>query len=95
MTVVPVTRVDPKLDSHLPKSSSHRKWKSTKGFNNCSKMTESDMYRIYDAEKWAGLPVGVQLVTQRGQEELAIGMMKLLDQALGPRGFNPGRSLSS
>lgn len=58
-------------------------------------MTATDMYKIYDADKWSGLPVGVQIVTQRGQEELAIGMMKMLDQALGPRGFEPGRSQSS
>lgn len=53
-------------------------------------MLTGDTYKLYNAQKWAGLPVGIQIVTQRGQEELSIGMMKLLDETLGPRGFGPG-----
>lgn len=90
VTVLPVTRVDAKLDSHLLNSPNHAKWKSTKGFETCSKMLSGDLYKLYNAEKWAGLPVGVQIVTRRGEEELSIGLLKLLDDTLGERGFGPG-----
>lgn len=85
-----MTRVDAKLDSSLPSSSGYAKWNKTKGFETCSSMLSSEAYRLYNADKWAGLPVGVQVVAQRGQEELSIGMMKVLDDALGSRGFGPG-----
>ncbi len=44
---------------------------------------------FYDAEKMAGLPVGVQVVGRRWEEEKVVEMMKVLDRALGPRGFGP------
>lgn len=36
---------------------------------------------VYDAAKMSGLPVGVQVVTKKFEEEKAIGLMCLLDEA--------------
>ena len=44
---------------------------------------------FYDADKMAGLPVGVQVVGRRWEEEKVVEMMKILDRALGPRDFGP------
>lgn len=44
----------------------------------------------YDADKMRGLPIGIQIVGRRWQEEKVIEMMKVVDGALGPsRGFGP------
>ena len=45
---------------------------------------------FYDADKMAGLPVGVQVVGRRWEEEKVIAMMKVVDGALGKRSFGPG-----
>jgi len=47
--------------------------------------------RIYDAKEMEGLPVGIQLVGGWGEEEKVIEGMKIVDQALGERGFGPGK----
>ena len=44
---------------------------------------------FYDADKMAGIPVGVQVIGRKWEEEKVIEMMKVLDRALGPRGFGP------
>ncbi|OBZ73562.1 putative amidase PB8B6.03 [Grifola frondosa] len=44
----------------------------------------------YDAAAMAGLPVGVQVVGRRWEEEKVLGMMRVVDGALGERGFGPG-----
>ena len=90
VTVLPVTRVDAALDSHAPHSPGYAKWSATKGFPTTSTMLSAETYKLFDAKKWAGLPVGVQVITPRGQEELSIGMMRLLDDTLGERGFGQG-----
>ncbi|GAA6062135.1 hypothetical protein JCM10212_003170 [Sporobolomyces blumeae] len=46
--------------------------------------------RIYDAVEMEGLPVGIQLVGGWGEEERVIEGMKVVDRALGKRGFGPG-----
>ncbi len=43
----------------------------------------------YDAEKMAGIPVGVQVVGRKWEEEKVVEMMKVVDHALGPRAFGP------
>ncbi|TFK94168.1 amidase signature enzyme [Polyporus arcularius HHB13444] len=43
----------------------------------------------YDAEKLAGVPVGVQVVGRKWEEEKVVEMMKVVDHALGPRAFGP------
>ena len=44
---------------------------------------------FYDADKMAGIPVGVQVVGRKWAEERVIEMMKVVDAALGPRAFGP------
>ena len=44
----------------------------------------------YAPEKMAGLPVGVQVVGRAWEDEKVLAMMKVVDEALGPRGFGPG-----
>ncbi|RPD64393.1 amidase signature enzyme [Lentinus tigrinus ALCF2SS1-7] len=43
----------------------------------------------YDPEKMAGIPVGVQVVGRKWEEEKVVEMMKVVDHALGPRDFGP------
>lgn len=44
---------------------------------------------FYDAGKMTGLPVGVQVVGKKWEEEKVIEMMKIVDRALGARDFGP------
>ncbi|EJU03543.1 amidase signature enzyme [Dacryopinax primogenitus] len=48
------------------------------------------MRQLYDPEKMAGLPIGVQVVGRPWEEEKLLEVMGLLDNTLGPRGFAPG-----
>ena len=43
----------------------------------------------YDPEKMAGIPVGVQVVGRKWEEEKVVEMMKVVDHALGPRDSGP------
>ena len=43
-------------------------------------------YKHYDAEKMAGLPVGVQVVGQRLQEEKVLAVMERVEDALDKHG---------
>lgn len=43
----------------------------------------------YDPKKMAGIPVGVQLVGKKWEEEKVLAMMEIVDHALGPRDFGP------
>lgn len=82
--VLPVTFVDPAKDA-LPAD-----WTVNVGG---SKMALDRVYGVggaYDADKMAGLPVGVQVVCGSWEEEKCVGMMRVLDRALGERGFGPG-----
>lgn len=84
--VVPVTRVDPSKDGLTDE------W--TKGPGLGSKIIESDLYRrkkdlVYDPEAMKGLPVGVQVIGKSWEDEKVVAMMKVVDDALGPRGFGP------
>jgi hypothetical protein len=84
---IPVTRVDPKLDT-LPKD-----WlTTTNGSTPSSKTSEKQLYGKewgYDADAMEGLPVGIQLVGKKWEDEKVIEMMKVVDAALGERGFGP------
>lgn len=40
-------------------------------------------YKHYDAEKMHGLPVGVQVVGRRLEEEKVLGVMQTIEDALG------------
>ena len=84
---IPVTRVDSKLDA-LPED-----WLTTTS-NNVPSSREVDKLLYgkkwgYDADAMEGLPVGIQLVGKRWEDEKVVEMMKVMDAALGDRGFGP------
>lgn len=85
---IPVTRVDPKLDA-LPKD-----WLTmTSGNTPSSKEVDKLLYGTkwgYDADSMEGLPVGIQLIGKKWEDEKVVEMMKVVDAALGERGFGPG-----
>ncbi len=69
---MPVTHVDKDLD-RLPKDFSIKK------LNGVAR----GAYKLYDADKMHGLPVGVQVVGRRLEEEKVIAVMKRIEDALG------------
>lgn len=73
--VIPVTHVDPVKDA-LPASFDF------KSLNGVAK----GAYKLYDAEKMAGLPVGVQIVGRRLEEEKVLAVMERVEDALDRHG---------
>ena len=67
--VIPVTKVDPNKDA-LPKD--------FKAQNH----VEKGAYKNYQVEKMAGLPVGVQIIGRRLEEEWTLKGMELVEDAL-------------
>ncbi|EST07257.1 Amidase [Kalmanozyma brasiliensis GHG001] len=92
VAVLPVLRVDPARDSHKRKDyesatpeqrANFDRWESETCWRSTSKICNYLLYSTaYDAEKMEGLPVGVQVVTRPYHDEKAIGMMRLIDDAL-------------
>lgn len=85
--IVPVTRVDPKQDTLPPDF--------VPGAAGRSAILEKEMYTgptpAYDPVAMAGIPVGVQIVGKKWEDEKVLEMMKVVDEALGmTRGFGPG-----
>jgi Asp-tRNA(Asn)/Glu-tRNA(Gln) amidotransferase A subunit family amidase len=74
---VPVTHVDKNLDK-LPATFNIRKLNGV----------AQGAYKLYDADKMHGLPVAVQIVGRRLQEEKVLAVMKRLEDALGDQKFN-------
>lgn len=70
--VLPVTHVHKALDQ-LPESF------STKNLNRVAR----GAYKHYDAERMHGLPVGVQVVGRRLEEEKVLAIMKRVEDGLG------------
>lgn len=68
---MPVTRVDRQLDS-LPAAVDP--WKLN--------AVARGVYRYYDADKMHGLPVGVQVVGRRLEEEKVLAVMKRIESVL-------------
>ncbi|KAL5536849.1 hypothetical protein ACEPAF_672 [Sanghuangporus sanghuang] len=85
--IVPVTRVDPKLDVLTDE------WKHSAEHGCGSQLLENGLYHAknaaYNPEQMAGLPVAVQVVGKSLGDEKVIEMMKIVDEALGPRDFGP------
>lgn len=84
---IPVTFVDPARDGLT------EEWHKRRLAHDGSKIFEQRVYGpggAYDAKDMAGLPVGVQVVGKQWDEERVIELMKVVDEALGPRGFSPG-----
>lgn len=73
--ILPVTHVDPVLDQ-LPATFDFRK------LNGVAK----GAYKHYDADKMAGLPVGVQVVGRRLEEEKVLAVMERVEDALDKNG---------
>jgi Asp-tRNA(Asn)/Glu-tRNA(Gln) amidotransferase A subunit family amidase len=67
-----VTHVDKSLDA-LPKSFSIKKLNGV----------AQGAYKLYDAEAMHGLPVGIQIVGRRLEEEKVLAIMKRVEDALG------------
>ena len=83
---IPVTRVNPELDA-LPED-----WLMRTTNSPCSKEVNKQLYGgkwRYDTDMMEGLPVGIQLVGKRWEDEKVVEMMKVVDAALGERGFGP------
>jgi len=72
--VLPVTKVDAKLDG-IPQN-----WKARN-------ILEGRAYKQYDAATMAGLPVGIQVVGRRLEEEKVLAGMKAVESALRAQGI--------
>jgi hypothetical protein len=72
--VMPITRVDRALD------------KSPLPFRPRNKV-ERDAYKCYDADDMHGLPIGVQVVGRRLEEEKVLEGMKLIETLLKRKGI--------
>ncbi|GJN89051.1 hypothetical protein Rhopal_002025-T1 [Rhodotorula paludigena] len=89
--VLPVTRVSSTVDA-ISRTADDRWWAAHTASPG-SKLVETRVYGpggVYDAEAMRGLPVGVQVVGRQWDEERVLEVMKVVDGALGPRGFGPG-----
>lgn len=84
---MPITRVDKSKDG-LPEG-----WNAPSDANG-SPTLFGKMYGgktpAYDAEALHGVPIGLQLVGKHWEDKKVIEMMKVVDSALGQRGFGPG-----
>ena len=76
--VVPVTFVDKTVDA-LPSDFMENQWQRLNDL-------ERGVWSLYDADAMDGLPLAVQVVAGRFQEEKALAGMKLLDVALRDSG---------
>lgn len=89
--IVPVTRVDPSKDQLTTA------WFEGPGHG--SKLFERELFEgkkaVYDPKKMKNIPIGVQIVGRKWEEEKVIAMMHVVDKALGPRNFGPGSSLQA
>jgi hypothetical protein len=84
---LPVTRVDPGKDQLT------EEWEKGPGLG--SRILESGIYRgkkpLYNPEATKGMPVNIQLVGKKWEEEKILAIMHVVDEALGKeRGFGPG-----
>ena len=84
---LPVTRVDPAKDQLT------EEWVKGPGLG--SRLLEAGIYKgkapVYNPEAMKGMPVNIQLVGKKWEEEKVLAMMEVVDTALGKeRGFGPG-----
>lgn len=71
--VLPITRVDRSQDALSP-------------FFKARNAIEAGMYKMYDAHSMHGLPIGVQVVGQRLEEEKVLEGMKIIESLLAVEG---------
>ena len=81
---MPVTHVDVKLDA-LPSAFS-----SSQEYAQMNDVTRA-LHDIYDANAMNGLPVGIQVIGRRLEEEKVLAGMQVVKEALAAAGssFNP------
>jgi len=83
---IPITKVDPSKDQLTDE------WVNGPGLG--SPILEKEIYRSkshwYDPVGMKGMPVGIQVVGKRWEDEKVVAMMHVIDKALGERGFGPG-----
>lgn len=84
--VLPVSHVDPFKD-YLEDAWTTEKYGAV--------TVDHELYKskkpLYDPQAMAGMPIGIQVVGRKFEDEKVIAMMRILDQALGSeRGFGPG-----
>jgi len=85
--VLPVTRVDPQKDQVT------EEWTEEPGHG--SRILEYGIYKakkpIYNPESMKGMPVSIQVVGKKWEDEKVLAMMYVVEGALGnDRGFGPG-----
>lgn len=73
---MPITHVDKELDQ-LPSNF------SLKSLNGVA----YGAYKYYDAEAMHGLPVGIQVVGRRLEEEKVLAVMQRIESLLGENGY--------
>ena len=82
---VPVTRVDPAKDQLT------EEWFNGPGHG--SIILENGLYKgkkpVYDPAEMKDVPLGIQVVGRKWEDEKVLSMMHVVDRALGPRGFGP------
>ncbi|KDR65722.1 hypothetical protein GALMADRAFT_260127 [Galerina marginata CBS 339.88] len=84
---LPVTRVDPSKDQLT------EEWNKEPGHG--SPVMETGIYRgkkpLYDPDATKGMPINIQIVGKKWEEEKILAIMNVVDEALGKgRGFGPG-----
>ncbi|KAJ7591264.1 amidase [Mycena floridula] len=83
---MPVTRVDSSKDQLT------EEWTKDPAFG--ASITEAVMYKTkhpwYDAAAIHGMPVGIQVIGKRWEEEKVLEMMRLVQRSLGQTDFGPG-----
>ncbi|KZT27863.1 amidase signature enzyme [Neolentinus lepideus HHB14362 ss-1] len=82
--IVPVTRVDPAKDQLT------EEWRHLRGAKSVELMIYGGRKPTYNPEAMKGIPIGVQIVGKPWEDEKVVGMMRIVDNALGSRGFGPG-----
>ncbi|KAJ7197250.1 amidase [Mycena pura] len=82
---VPVTRVDASKDKLTDE------WTETSTCSLVQKALYQGRKPIYDPIAMQGMPVGIQVVGRKWEDEKVLAMMRVVDDALGKnRGFGPG-----
>ena len=88
VATVPVTHVDPAIDGLTDEYTSESAKQAGSPYINYWMYRKKEPF--YDVQKMAGLPVGIQIVGKKWEDEKVVEMMKLVDRLLGQRGFGPG-----
>jgi len=83
---LPVTRVNPAVDALT------EEWFQGPGHG--SPLMENGIFKaqhgLYNPGTLEGMPVGIQVVCKKWEEEKLLRVMSLIDDILGDRGFGPG-----